>query len=205
MAVQSVVPSRLASACSRWQADRDGSSLLRGAARVLTGVPHYFEADFITGYEDRARDDSEVLAEAQALLDALDGSSRRDAEAWTSYAEVAGDGFCGRGLKPKLAGDPQIEQRLREGAIDMALWGVSLDRAIAESYGRTDSAPSRFLFSLHGPFPALVSWRESGIKREERELITGGHYRVVDVRSIGPEQDEVSLAWERPVVTRSPH
>jgi hypothetical protein len=71
----------LTKACRRWQLGRDGgSSLLRGAARVWSGVPHYLQADFITGYEDRASSDEPVMVEAQALLDALAASERRDAE-----------------------------------------------------------------------------------------------------------------------------
>lgn len=190
----------LGDACSRWQSGRDGgSSLLRGAARVLTGTPHYFQADFITAYEDRARDDRCVLEEARVLLAALGLSARRDAGAWAAHAGVTDGAFCGRGLQAKPSVDSQIEDRLREGSIDMPLWGVSLDHAIADSYGATDGCPSRFLFCLQGEFPAIVSWRESGIKPEEQELVTGGHYRVADVRRVGPEQDEVHLVWERPL------
>lgn len=79
----------------------------------------------------------------------------------------------------------------------MPLWGVSLDRAIADSYGAADGSPSRFLFCPQGEFPAIVSWRESGIKAHEQELVTGGRYQVADLRRIGPQQDEVHLVWEQ--------
>jgi hypothetical protein len=46
----------LTEACTLWQGGRDvGSSPVRGAARVLSGVRHYFHADFITAYNQQAR------------------------------------------------------------------------------------------------------------------------------------------------------
>jgi hypothetical protein len=57
----------------------------------------------------------------------------------------------------------------------MPLWGVSLDKATALRYG---GANMRFLFELEGPFHGLAAWRESGMKEEEREIITGGRYIV---------------------------
>ena len=63
-AVQPPVPDEvLAEACTLWQGGRDvGSSPIRAAARVLSGVDHYFHADFITAYNQQARTTPEVLA-----------------------------------------------------------------------------------------------------------------------------------------------
>src|SRR4051812_29459876 len=53
----------LAEACRLWQGGQNvGSSPIRGAARVLSGVRHYFRADFITEYDRQARTTPEVLA-----------------------------------------------------------------------------------------------------------------------------------------------
>jgi hypothetical protein len=60
--------SELAQACRVWQSSRDQSSRLRGAARVLTGIPHYFSADFIADYERAARDDPRTLHNAEASV-----------------------------------------------------------------------------------------------------------------------------------------
>ena len=60
----------LAEACAFWQSGRDnGSSRLRGAARVITGTAHYFEADFIRSQEDKAREDPLALRHATTILD----------------------------------------------------------------------------------------------------------------------------------------
>jgi hypothetical protein len=63
--------------------------------------------------------------------------------------------------------DDQVAERLATGTIEMPLWGVSLSRTIADSYG------TRFRFELAGPFPAIAAWTYSGVKAEELELITG--------------------------------
>jgi len=90
----------VSSACAFWQDGRDGSSLLRGAARVLTGVPHYFEAQFITDYEKRARADDRALGYARALLDALAESAHRSPSEWATFCGIADQDFAGRGLSP---------------------------------------------------------------------------------------------------------
>jgi hypothetical protein len=57
----------------------------------------------------------------------------------------------------------------------MPLWGVSLDRAVADSFG------ARFLFVLDGRFHGVAAWRH-GEQSEQLEIITGGRYRVSDLR-----------------------
>jgi hypothetical protein len=70
--------SQVAEACRVWQSGRDGgSSRLRGAARALSGVPHYFRADFITAYGRAARDDPAAMANAAVLLRARLASPAR--------------------------------------------------------------------------------------------------------------------------------
>lgn len=186
--------SELGEACLRWQTGRDGgSSLLRGAARVLTAIPHYFSAGFIEAYEDRARADPSALRDARVLLGALEGSMTRDPSSWAAHLKLGlGDPFAGRGLEPKSQ-DDQIAAQLASGTIDMPLWGVSLNRTIADSYG------TRFLFELAGPFPAIAAWTYSGIKAEELELITGGKYAVHKVEDQGATT-HVKLAWTAPLL-----
>lgn len=52
-----------------------GSSPIRAAARDLTGISHYFQADFITRYEEEAHDDPVTTARARVLLEAPAPSS----------------------------------------------------------------------------------------------------------------------------------
>ncbi|MDQ3053634.1 MAG: hypothetical protein M3R66_07350 [Actinomycetota bacterium] len=170
----------LAKACELWQTGQVlGSSLLRGAARVITGVPHYFSADFITGYEDEARKNADALRYGQSLLDAIAACEPRDADAWGIAVGLPSGGFAGRGLKPNGSNDAQILSNLSTGEIFMPLWGVSLDRDVAGSFG------AGFLFEIVGPFPAIAAWIHSGIKAEEQELIAGGRYRVESIESVG--------------------
>ena len=198
-ASENVPLSTLGEACQRWQSGRDGgSSLIRGAARVLTGVPHYFQAVFITAYEDKARADPAALACARLLLDQLGPMAEcHDPEAWARELGVPGAVFCGRGLVANPEGDTQIEDKLNCGSIDMPLWGVSLSKSIAEGYG------TRFLLQIDGPFPAIPAWQHSGIKSEQLELITGGHYTVVDVERSSTERTTAHLRWERPLAPKS--
>lgn len=188
----------LSKACARWQSGRDdGSSLLRGAARVLTDVPHYFDAEFIREIDKRAKHDPTALDDGEVLLSALRNAPVQDAADWSSrlglHHRVA---FAGRGLAPKPQ-DAQICRRLASGDIDMPLWGVSLDRQTADKYG------TKFLLELAGPFPAVAAWSHSGIKAEEEELITGGHYRVRSVDLEGSTVHAV-LVWQSPLpVVRS--
>lgn len=60
----------------------------------------------------------------------------------------------------------------------MPLWGLSLDRDMALSFG------SRYVFEIDGEFPAVPAWMFSGIKSEERELITGGRYDVTHLDEV---------------------
>lgn len=164
----------LAEACTLWQGGRDvGSSPVRAAARVLTGVRHYFHADFSTAYDVPARATPEVLAAGAALLRAVNTAPHRDADGWSTSVGLSAGGFAGRGISSKPAEDPQIEKRLATGRIEMPLWGVSLSPDVAAGFG------TRFLFELVGEFPAVPTWVHSGIKNYEQELITGGRYRVL--------------------------
>ncbi|MDL5350934.1 hypothetical protein [Microbacterium sp. zg-YB36] len=175
----------LRDACAAWQDGRDGgSSPIRAAARVLTGTKHYFEADFIDRYERDASANALTMARAQTLLAALATSPTRDGEGWAERTGF-GSGWVGRGIKSG-AQDPQINAALNTGFITMPLWGLSLDRDVARSYG------SAFLFQIEGPFPALPAWEASGLKSDERELITGGRYAVTNVAR-GPEGVVVML------------
>lgn len=163
----------LKEACTIWQSGRDGgSSILRGAARSLTGVPHYFQADFIDEYQRLAEADPAMLSRARILLDAIADSTPRIPEGWSANAGLPISDFAGRGLAAQPE-DHQVQAAVDGGEITMPLWGVSLDREVALSYG------SRFLLEITGPFHGVVASRESGIKANERELITGGRY-VVD-------------------------
>ncbi|MGY1771955.1 hypothetical protein [Blastococcus sp. SYSU D00813] len=164
----------LAEACTLWQGGRDvGSSPVRAAARVLSGVRHYFSAPFISAYDEQARTSPEVLAAGIALLRSVNAAPFRNADGWASVVGLPAGGFVGRGIASKPAEDPQIERRLRTGQIEMPLWGVSLSPAVAAGFG------TRFRFELDGPFPAVPAWVHSGIKAEEQELVTGGRYRVL--------------------------
>jgi len=163
---------KLADACAAWQSGRDdGSSLLRGAARVLTGVPHYFSAPFIRDYEQKACEDVTSLSRANVLLQAVGESAPLSAEGWPDEPAPSGVAFAGRGLAAKPQ-DDQILEVLRSGEIVMPLWGVSLSREIATSYGK------RFLFVIEGPFHGVAAWRKSEIKATEQEVIAGGRYEV---------------------------
>jgi hypothetical protein len=178
----------LADACALWQGGRDvGSSLVRGAARALTGIDHYFHADFITDQEQAARAKPDALRAAVALLRGVNAAERRDANGWSEAAGLTGPSFIGRGIASKQQ-DDQIVKQLARGRLTMPLWGVSLSRAVAEGFG------TRFLFEIVGSFPAVPAWLASGIKGEEQELITGGQYRVLSTRDDGGTT-HVRLQW----------
>lgn len=146
---------------------------MRAAARVLTGVPHYFEADFIQAFDVAAREDDTLQEHASVLLSALDAAPRQSAEEW---GELVGfpSAWAGRGT-PGGAHASQIRESLACGTITMPLWGVSLDETVAAGFG------DRFTFEIVGEFPAIIAAQHSGIKPEEVELITGGRYEVLDV------------------------
>lgn len=105
----------LREACALWQSGRDdGSSLLRGAARVLTGTSHYFKADFIERYDERAQADPSVMRKGKCLLDAVAASSPRTAQEWRGSPVPGGLDVAGRGLKGKDE-DQQIFESLKTG------------------------------------------------------------------------------------------
>lgn len=185
----------VAGACTFWQAGRNGSSLLRAGARVISGIPHYFCADFIHAYEEEARRNPQALAQASVLLNELATSEQRSPSQWAAHCEVVDRDFAGRGLKANPEKDDQIERRLQAGSIEMPLWGVSLDPAVAHHYG------SRFLLEMVEGFPAIPAWRLSSTKTEEQELITGGTYKVLSIeRSRGATH--ARLRWTEPCQPR---
>jgi hypothetical protein len=140
----------LGEACALWQGGRDvGSSLIRGAARVLTGVPHYVQASYIAAQEEASRNRPDALSAAHALLAGIAAADQLDADGWAGIASLAPTGFAGRGLRSEAEKDDQIEAVLDSGLIRMPLWGLSLDRAVTEQYG------GRFLLEDVGPFPAV--------------------------------------------------
>jgi hypothetical protein len=189
-------PTALAEACASWQGGRDiGSSLLRGAARVLSGERHYFSSDYIAGYEESARINPVALGHARTLLGAINASEPRTAGEWCSELNLRATGFAGRGLERKPNEDDQIAGHLEAGHITMPLWGVSLDSSIARSFGSNDL---RWIFQIVGAFPAVPAWSHSGIKEEEQELICGGKYRVVD-QSPDCDATTVTLSYEGPI------
>lgn len=187
----------MAAACAFWQAGRDGgSSLVRGAARVLTGVPHYFSAPYIQAYEATARRDSVALAHAVTLMSGLEATQHQSATQWAIESAVPDQQFAGRGLSANPGNDDRIERRLDGGIINMPLWGVTLDREVTLKFG------SRFLLEIVDPFPAVAAWVHSGIKAAEQELIAGGAYEVVSVdRSEG--QTHARLRWTSAVQPRA--
>lgn len=176
----------LVQACRLWQSGRaDGSSLLRAAARVLVGTQHYFSTSFITEYERRARADPKVLRHAALLLQSVNGSEPRTADEWAEQVGLNPGGFAGRGLDLNSSADVQIRKALTRGrSITMPLWGVSLSRDVACSYGG-DTAP-RYMLQIEGEFRAVTAWTYSGIKPQEQELICGGRYRVLSAEEVGP-------------------
>ena len=172
-----------------WQGGRDsGSSLIRGAARVLTGVPHYVAASYIADQEEAARRRPDALAAARTLLGAVAAANRLDADGWAGYASLPSGGFAGRGLRSEAEKDAQIEAVLDSEMLQMPLWGLSLDRAVTEQYG------GRFLFEVIGPFPAVPAWLASGVIPEEAELISGGVY-VVDEVERSDDRTTARLRW----------
>ena len=174
----------LAEACTAWQEHRDASSLIRAAARVISGVPHYFQADFITHLEQQARGDHGALVHASTLMTTLAKAAPRTVEEWRTQTGVDGSGCAARGIaaKPAASGiDAEIERAVtRPGAtLNMPLWGFSLSEDVARTFG------DRFLFRLQGRFSALPAWVHSGRKDGELEMIGGGGYRVLGTRTEG--------------------
>ena len=172
-------------ACTSWQSGRDGGSTpIRGGARILTGVPHYFEADFINEIDDQARQDQETLTHARTLLRAVGLSPRQTADDWRRQLGLVGDAPAMRGIASKKGQehiDDAIERLVTSpnATIEMPLWGFSLDPQVALGYG------SRFVFRLTGTFSAVPAWRHSSERFDELEMIGSGSYRVVEVQREG--------------------
>lgn len=104
----------LGEACALWQGGRDvGSSLIRGAARVLTGVPHYVQASYITAQEEAARDRPDALAAAQALLAGVAAAESLDADVWARVASLPPTGFAGRELGSEAEKDDRTPQPVK--------------------------------------------------------------------------------------------
>lgn len=169
-------PRALLEACRYWQGGQDqGSSPLRAAARVLTGIPHYFDSDFITAYDDAARDDAVLLELGRTLLDAVANSGVHDVGHFAEALRYPGAASPSRGIRKKVpAEDDQIDRIVRRtGAVlPMPLWGFSLDPLKAREYG------TRFVFDLEGPFSGVPIAALTGEKHDEFEVVGGGSYAV---------------------------
>ena len=191
----------LAQACQAWQGGRNtGSTPLRGAARVLTGLPHYFQADFITKQEDDASANPKVRAYAATLLGAVASATPRTADEWNAHVGLYPRGFAGRGLEPKEPYDEQILRALDSGTLVMPLWGVSLSWYAAWWFGTAGKhLKPRFMLTIDGDFPAVAAWKHSGIKAAEEELICAGKYDIVDVKHEGGPSTTVNLRYVAPV------
>lgn len=178
----------LQDACRIWQGGMEGgSSPIRAAARNLTGIKHYFAADFITKYEDAARENPTTTARAAVLLKALEESELHTAEEWAQIAGVDSD-WVGRGIQQGEQ-DAQILESFATGEVNMPLWGASFDPEVCAIYG------DRFTFIMHGAFPAVPAWLHSGIKAEEQELICGGRYRIIEPIDLDAEKVQVHLEF----------
>jgi hypothetical protein len=188
----------LAEACEMWQSGQNaGSSPIRAGARVITGIPHYFSAPFISDYDEQARTQPRTLAAARVLLDAIRDAPQRTADEWCAEVSLPARDFAGRGLKAKSEADDQIDQALSTGRITMPLWGVSLDREVAAHYG---GETPRWIFELVGRFPAVAAWIHSGGIEHEQELICGGVYTVVG-RTVQGATGHVRLEFEAAATT----
>lgn len=180
-AVRSAVSANdLSDACRMWQGGRNvGSSLLRAAARRVTGVPHYFSAPYIDGYDVEAAGRPDAQAAARILLDSI------EQRPWTSIEDLAhevgwaGEAVAERGIESRATfeEDEQIARLVTApgAVISMPLWGFSMDRDVARSYGE------RFVFRLTGPMVGIPAWVHSGIKAEEAEVIASGTYAVEQI------------------------
>jgi len=148
---------------------------------VLTGIPHYFDADFIRGVDGAARANGDTLDAAQLLLSTLASAPMETIEQIAARSGFAGRAVAARGIAAKDAAvDSQIAEALQLGrTVAMPLWGFSLDDAVATSYG------TKFRFELIGEFVGLAAWVHSGAKAEEAEIIGGGCYRVEEVGTRG--------------------
>lgn len=173
----------LKQACTLWQSGRDtGSSAIRAGARELTGLPHYFQATYLNDHLKKALSSSEVMDAARTLMNAVAESDpeRATASEWREAHQLTPGTFAGRGIEKKDAEkeDEQIRAKLETGKFSMPLWGVSLDEKTAREFGNGNLG---FVFQIEGPFRGVAAWDQSGIKENEYEIITGGHYAVLNV------------------------
>jgi hypothetical protein len=198
----------LKDACTVWQSGRDGgSSRLRGGARVLTAVPHYFRATYIRDHTLQARAQEDTLTRARLLLDAVASSPPRSARQRYGHCGLNGRAFAGRGIESKCTQgeDEQIWQALRAGEIEMPLWGFSLDRRTAEEYGRGKGGDKTmaFLFELEGRFRGIAAWEHSKKKLKEREIIASGLYTVVSLKPV-VSSEHPETTWHVKLRERAP-
>lgn len=179
----------LGEACRMWQGNRNaGSSLLRAAARRATGVPHYFTAPYIDGFDAEAAVRPDAQAAARTLLDSIGQRPWMSIEELATEVGWAGAAVAERGIESKMTFD-EDEQITRlvtaPGAlVSMPLWGFSMDRDVARCYG------THFVFRLTGPMVGIPAWVHSGIKADEAEVIASGVYAV----------ERVIEEWETTVV-----
>lgn len=184
----------LADACRTWQSGRNGGSTpIRGGARLLTGIPHYFDADFIDQIDANASQDKETLTHAQVLLTAIEHAPKRTVDEWRSHLHLAGDSPAMRGIASKEGQDhidDAIERLVtsQNAIIAMPLWGFSLNPAVALGYG------SRFVFRLRGSFNAVPAWTHSGDRHDELEMIGSGNYRILETHQ---ENDSLIIDLEQ--------
>ena len=75
---------------------------------MLLGVPHYFEAAFITAFDNQARADQPLQRHADVLLGALARAAWRTSDEYRLNLKLAGVGPASRGLKAKEKIDEQI-------------------------------------------------------------------------------------------------
>ena len=127
-----------------------------------------------------------MLDYARTLLTALASSPKRNPTCWAAKLRICSH-WVGRGIKSETQ-DDQIIAALETKQLSMPLWGASLHKKVADGYG------TRFIFELHGPLPAIPAWKNSGIKHEERELILGGRYSIINDDK-GSECRRISLRF----------
>ena len=84
--------------------DRD-STPIRAAARVFTGVPHYFSAPYIEQLEQLATSDATALARARVPVEAITHSVRRDVSTWRAEVGLPGRDIASRVLRQTGSSD----------------------------------------------------------------------------------------------------
>jgi hypothetical protein len=74
---------------------------LRAAARVVTGIPHYFSASYIDAYDAATSENSVALTRSRVLLNAVTASEMLDAKGWRALTGLPGPAFASRGIAAK--------------------------------------------------------------------------------------------------------